>query len=400
MDRGSLAEITMEAYDSAAPAAHQSNRTDLLGGIALGLATIAALAVANSPFGPQYTALLDMVGEVRIGPAVLSKNLEHWINDGLMALFFLLVGLEIKREVLQGSLASRQKAVLPIVGAVGGFLVPPLIYAAINWNDPQALRGWAIASTTDIAFVVGICAILGRAVPGSLKAFLLALAVIDDLLAIIVIAVFYTDELSILSLELAFLGLAALLTLNVLNVQKATPFVLVGVYTWVCVLKSGVHATLAGVAVGLAMPLRGNPGESLLERTEHALRPWVAYAIVPLFAFVNAGVSLSGISPASLLTSVPLGIIAGLFVGKQAGVFLASTAAVKLRWAELPSGTTTLQLYGGSILTGIGFTMSLFVGTLAFHDDRILEQIRLAVLAASALTALAGGIFLLSAKTR
>jgi Na+:H+ antiporter, NhaA family len=390
----------MEGHDSAMRDAHQSNRTDLLGGIALGLATLAALVVANSPFGPQYAALLDTVGEVRIGPAVLSKNLEHWINDGLMALFFLLVGLEIKRELLEGSLASRRKAVLPIVGALGGFLVPPLIYAAINWNDPQALRGWAIASTTDIAFVLGICAILGRAVPGSLKAFLLALAIIDDLLAIIAIAVFYTDELSTLSLELAFLGVAALLVLNVLNVQKATPFVLVGVYTWVCVLKSGVHATLAGVAVGLAMPLRAKTGESLLERTELALRPWVVYAIIPLFAFVNAGVSLSGIPPASLLVAVPLGIIAGLFLGKQAGVFLASTTAIKLGWAELPSGTTAVQLYGASILTGIGFTMSLFVGTLAFDDERILGQIRLAVLAASALTALVASIFLWSAKSR
>jgi Na+:H+ antiporter, NhaA family len=390
----------MDVHDSAAADGHQSDRTDLLGGIALGLATLAALVVANSPFGPQYTALLDTVGEVRIGPAVLSKNLEHWINDGLMALFFLLVGLEIKRELLQGSLASRRKAVLPMVGAVGGFLVPPLIYAAINWNDPQALRGWAIASTTDIAFVLGICAILGRAVPASLKAFLLALAIIDDLLAIIAIAVFYTDELSTLSLELAFLGLAALLVLNMLNVQKATLFVLVGVYTWVCVLKSGVHATLAGVAVGLAMPLRAKAGESLLERTEHALRPWVAYAIVPLFAFVNAGVSLSGIPPASLLAAVPLGIIAGLFLGKQAGVFLASTAAIKLGWAELPSGTTAVQLYGASILTGVGFTMSLFVGTLAFHDESMLGQIRLAVLEASALTALVASIFLWSTKRR
>jgi Na+:H+ antiporter, NhaA family len=212
--------------------------------------------------------------------------------------------------------------------------------------------------------------------------------------------VFYTDELSTLSLELAFLGVVALLVLNVLNVQKATPFVLVGVYTWVCVLKSGVHATLAGVAVGLAMPLRAKTGESLLERTELALRPWVVYAIIPLFAFVNAGVSLSGIPPASLLVAVPLGIIAGLFLGKQAGVFLASTTAIKLGWAELPSGTTAVQLYGASILTGIGFTMSLFVGTLAFDDERILGQIRLAVLAASALTALVASIFLWSAKSR
>lgn len=390
----------MDIRDNAASAQQQADRTDLYGGIALGIATIAALAVANSMFGPQYAAFRNTVAEVRIGSAVLAKDLEHWINDGLMALFFLLVALEIKHEVLQGALASPRKALLPVVGAVGGFLLPAIIYTAINWNDPQALRGWAIASATDIAFVVGICALLGRAVPASLRAFLLASAIIDDLLAIIVIAVFYTDELSTLSLGLAFLGVAMLVVLNMLNVQKAAPFVLVGVCTWLCVLKSGVHATLAGVVVGLAMPMQANAGESLLERTEHALKPWVAYVIVPLFAFTNAGVSLSGISPASLGASVPLGILAGLLLGKQAGVFLASAAAIKWGWAEKPSGTSMVQLYGGAILTDIGFTMSLFIGTLAFDDDSILTQVRLAVLVASVLAALAGTCLLWSAKGR
>jgi Na+:H+ antiporter, NhaA family len=389
----------MAARDVTTLAEHGTENTDLFGGLLLAIATLAALAVANSPFGPQYVELLNTVGQVRIGAAELSKSLEHWINDGLMALFFLLVALEIKREVLQGALASPRKAFLPFVAAVGGFLFPTIIYAAVNWNDSEALRGWAIPSATDIAFVVGVCAMLGRAAPASLKAFLLALAIIDDLLAIIVIAVFYTDTLSALSLGLAFLGIAALVVMNLLNVQKAALFVIVGVYTWVCVLKSGVHATLAGVAVGIAMPLRCAAGESLLERTEHALKPWVAYAIVPLFAFANAGVSLSGISPAKLAAPIPLGIIAGLFLGKQAGVFLASTGAIRLGWAEQPSGTTMAQLYGGALLTGIGFTMSLFIGTLAFDDERTLTQIRLGVLAASVLATLAGSILLWAVKS-
>jgi NhaA family Na+:H+ antiporter len=379
--------------------AHDAENTELYGGIALGVATLAALLIANSALEPQYSALLEAKGEIRIGSIGLSKDLEHWINDGLMAIFFLLIGLEIKREAIEGSLASVQKAALPIIAAAGGFIVPAAIYAAACWGDPQALRGWAVPCATDIAFAIGICALLGRAVPASLKAFLLALAIIDDLMAIIVIAVFYTDELSAISLMLSGIGIAALAALNLLNVRKVTAYVVVGVFTWVCVLKSGVHATLAGVAVGLAIPLARYEGESLLEHVEHALKPWVAYGIVPVFAFANAGVPLSGVSLSSLTAAVPLGIIGGLFFGKQLGVFGVTTAAIKLGIAELPPGVSVLQFYGIAVLTGIGFTMSLFIGTLAFDDETVLAQIRLGVLAASILCAIVATGVLLTART-
>ena len=378
--------------------AHDTDKTDLYGGIALGAASLAALVIANSAFEPQYTALLEAKGEIRIGSIGLVKDLEHWINDGLMAIFFLLVGLEIKREAIQGALASVQKAALPVIAAVAGFIVPAAIYVAVCWEDPRALRGWAVPCATDIAFAIGICALLGRAVPASLKAFLLALAIIDDLMAIIVIAVFYTDELSTVSLILAGIGIAALAALNLFGVRKVAVYIVAGVFTWVCVLKSGVHATLAGVAVGLAIPLTRDAEESLLERVEHALKPWVSYAIVPIFAFANAGVPLAGVSLSSLTATVPLGIIGGLFCGKQLGVFGATIAAVKLGIAERPAEASVAQLYGVAILTGIGFTMSLFIGTLAFDDESVLAQIRLGVLAASILSATVAAALLLAAR--
>jgi NhaA family Na+:H+ antiporter len=364
--------------------AQNSDRADLFGGIALGAAALAALAIANSPLADQYSALLQTTAEVRIGSLGLAKSLEHWINDGLMAIFFLLVGLEIKREAIEGSLADLQRATLPVVAAVGGFLLPTLIYAAENWGNAGALGGWAI----------GICALLGRAVPASLKMFLLALAIIDDLMAIIVIAVFYTDELSVAALFLGGVGIAALFILNTLGVRKPAPYVIVGVFTWVCVLKSGVHATLAGVAVGFAIPLAREKGESLLEQTEHALKPWVSYAIVPIFAFANAGVSLIGTSLSTLTAPIPLGIIAGLFIGKQLGVFGAAMAAIKLRIAKLPEGASIAQLYGVALLTGVGFTMSLFIGTLAFEDENLMSQVRVGVLAASILAGVVASVVL------
>ena len=387
--------MAIEAH-SASASPQATNKADLYAGIALGIATLAALVVANSSLGPQYRALLDATGEIRIGSVGLNKNLEHWINDGLMAIFFMLVGLEIKREAVGGALAGVQKAALPVIAAVGGFIMPAVIYAAVNWGDAQALRGWAIPAATDIAFAIGICALLGNAVPASLKAFLLALAIIDDLMAIIVIAFFYTDDLSTVSLMLAAAGVATLVVLNLLDVRKPSLYVVAGLFTWVCVLKSGIHATLAGVAVGLAMPLTHHNGESLLERVEHGLKPWVNFAIVPIFAFANAGVSLAGVSLSNLAAPTPLGIIAGLFVGKQLGVFGASIAAIKLGIAEPPAGASTTQFYGIAILTGIGFTMSLFIGTLAFDDESILAQIRLGVLAASLLSAIVAVIFLLA----
>jgi NhaA family Na+:H+ antiporter len=377
--------------------AQKTDQADLFGGIALAIATLAALLIANSPFGAQYDALIHATAEIRIGSIGLSKSLEHWVNDGLMAIFFLLVGLEIKREVIEGSLAGAQKAALPVVAALGGFILPTVLYAVLNWSDSAALRGWAVPAATDIAFAIGICAMLGRAVPASLKMFLLALAIIDDLMAIIVIAVFYTDELSVLALSLGGIGVAALVALNLLDVRKPSLYVVVGVFTWVCVLKSGVHATLAGVAVGFAIPLARHEGESLLEQVEHALKPWVGYAIVPIFAFANAGVPLAGMSLSTLGSPIPLGIIVGLFVGKQLGVFGAATAAIKLGIARQPDGASTAQLYGVAILTGVGFTMSLFIGTLAFEDEGLMAQVRIGVLAASILSGLVAWLVLMVA---
>jgi NhaA family Na+:H+ antiporter len=380
---------------------HSSDRSDLRGGLALGLATLAALLVANSPLFPTYTAFLNLTGEVRIGAVGLAKSLEDWINDGLMAIFFLAVGLEIKREAFAGSLANARQAVLPVVAAVGGFLAPAAIFFALNAQSPTTLPGWAIPCATDISFAIGVCAVLGRAVPPSLKTFLLALAIIDDLLAIVVIAIFFTDELSLISLALAALGMLALAALNRFDVQKPAAYLLIGVFTWVCVLKSGAHATLAGVAVGLAMPLtRPEDGESLLMRTEHALKPWVAYGIIPLFAFANAGVPLAGASFASLSRPLSLGIIIGLFVGKQLGVFGAAFAAVRLGVAAWPAGVSMLQFYGVGILTGIGFTMSLFVGGLAFDDEELQTQIRISVLVASIMAGVAAALVLLAAARR
>jgi len=375
----------------------KTDQADLIGGIALGIATLAALVIANSPLGPQYNALIQATAEIRIGSIGLSKSLEHWINDGLMAIFFLFVGLEIKREVIEGSLAGVQKAALPVIAAIGGFVLPTLFYAALNWGDSQALRGWAVPAATDIAFAIGICALLGRLVPASLKMFLLALAIIDDLLAIIVIAVFYTEDLSALALLLGGIGVAGLVALNLLNVRQLSLYIVVGVFTWVCVLKSGVHATLAGVAVGFAIPLARHKGESLLEQVEHGLKPWVSYAIVPIFAFANAGVPLVGMSLSDLTAPIPLGIIAGLFVGKQLGVFGAATAAIKLGIAKHPTGASSAQLYGIALLTGVGFTMSLFIGTLAFEDETLMTQIRVGVLEASILSALVACLVLIVA---
>jgi NhaA family Na+:H+ antiporter len=387
----------MGAIHFVSPMPQNADKADLFGGVALGVATLAALFIANSPLAPQYSAVIQATAEIRIGSIGLSKSLEHWINDGLMAIFFLLVGLEIKREVIEGSLAGVQKAALPVLSALGGFLVPAAFYAALNWGDSQALRGWAIPAATDIAFAIGICALLGRAVPASLKMFLLALAIIDDLMAIIVIAVFYTDDLSAFSLLLAGIGVAGLAALNLRDVRKPSLYVVVGVFTWVCVLKSGVHATLAGVAVGFAMPLTRHDGESLLERAEHALKPWVSYAIMPVFAFANAGVPLAGMALSSITAPVPLGIIAGLSVGKQVGVFGAAMTAIKLGIAERPAGVSIAQLYGVAILTGVGFTMSLFFGTLAFEDENLMAQIRLGVLLASVLSGLVAALVLIVA---
>jgi Na+:H+ antiporter, NhaA family len=383
-------------------ALHQDRQLnqDLYGGVALVAAAAAALALVNSRFGREYLSLLGLTAEVRVGSLGVSKTIQLWINDGLMAIFFLLVTLEIKREAIEGALKSIAQSALPIIGAIGGFTVPPLIFAFFTIGDPRVLQGWAIPSATDIGFVIGIAAMLGARLPASLRLLLLTLAIVDDLLAIIVIALFYTNDLSIVSLLLAAAGAIILAILNRLDVRTPTPYVLVGVFTWVCVLKSGVHATLAGVMVGAAMPHTRHDSDSLLEHVEHTLKPYVRYGILPVFAFANAGVPLGGVSLATLKTPLVAGISAALFFGKQVGVFAFSAVALRLGWAKLPFGATLSQLYGTAILTGIGFTMSLFIGTLAFDDEAILDQVRLGVLLGSILSAVFGVLVLVASSAK
>ena len=336
-------------------------------GLLLIAAAVLALIINNSPLSYLYSGLLDVPVAVQVGALNIAKPLLLWINDGLMALFFLLIGLEVKREVVNGHLSKPSQIVLPATAAIGGMVVPALIYWFINREDPAAVAGWAIPTATDIAFALGVLALLGKRVPVSLKLFLMTLAIIDDLGAIIVIALFYSGTLSSVSLLLAAACLVVLVALNRLGVVKLGPYMVVGLILWVCVLKSGVHATLAGVALALCIPLRTRNAEtSPLLALEHALHPWVAYAILPLFAFANAGVSLAGMTVESFTHPVPMGIAVGLLLGKTAGVFGLTWAAVKLRLAALPAGASWGQLLGVAILCGIGFTMSLFVGSLAF----------------------------------
>jgi Na+:H+ antiporter, NhaA family len=366
------------------------------GGLVLVAAAMLALLVSNSPLSFLYDAFLHMRVGARVGPLTLDKPLLLWINDGLMAIFFFLVGLEIKRELMEGELSTFGHAALPLVAAIGGMAVPAIIYVAINSDDPAALRGWAIPAATDIAFAVGVLALLGSRVPVSLKIFLLALAIIDDLGAIVIIAVFYTDHLSIESLVLAGVGISILLLLNRGGVTRLAPYVLTGIAIWVCVLKSGVHATLAGVVVALAIPLtRKSDGEpSLLEHVEEQLHPWVAFGVLPLFAFANAGVSLGGMSLANLVEPIPLGIAAGLFLGKTIGIFGATWIAVMGGVATRPEGATWPHILGVAMLGGVGFTMSLFIGMLAFSEPEQAAQLRLGVLAGSVISAVAGYLVL------
>jgi len=336
-------------------------------GLLLIAAAVMALIINNSPLSYLYSGLLDVPVAVQVGALNIAKPLLLWINDGLMALFFLLIGLEVKREVVDGHLSKPAQVILPATAAVGGMVVPALIYWFINRDNPAAVAGWAIPTATDIAFALGVLALLGKRVPVSLKLFLMTLAIIDDLGAIIVIALFYSGTLSSVSLLLAAACLVALVAMNRLGVVKLGPYMIVGLILWVCVLKSGVHATLAGVALALCIPLRTRNAEtSPLLSLEHALHPWVAYAILPIFAFANAGVSLAGMSADSFTHPVPMGIAVGLLLGKTVGVFGLSWLAVKLRLAALPEGAGWGQILGVAILCGIGFTMSLFVGSLAF----------------------------------
>jgi len=338
---------------------------------ASGLLLIAAAALAliinNSPLSHLYAGLLDVPVVAQVGALQIAKPLLLWINDGLMALFFLLIGLEVKRELLEGHLSKPSQVVLPGAAAIGGMVVPALIYWFLNRDNPAALGGWAIPMATDIAFALGVLALLGKRVPVSLKLFLMTLAIIDDLGAIIVIAIFYSHELSTLSLALAGACLVALIAMNRLGVVKLGPYMVIGLILWVCVLKSGVHATLAGVTLAFCIPLRTHNAEaSPLLSLEHALHPWVAFGILPLFAFANAGVSLAGVNLESFTHPVPMGIAAGLLIGKTVGVFGLTWLAVRAGIAALPHGANWGQLLGVAILCGIGFTMSLFVGSLAF----------------------------------
>ena len=371
------------------------------GGVVLALAAAVALIVSNSSLAPLYRQFVELPGEVRIGGdwLVLSKPLLLWVNDLWMAVFFFLVGLEIKREVLAGELASVKQASLPAVAAVGGMLVPALIYVALNHTDPVALRGWAIPTATDIAFALGILMLLGSRVPASLKIFLTAVAIIDDLGAIIVIALFYTAQLSLPMLLAAGGGIVLLFLLNRARVMHIGPYVLIGLVVWVCVLKSGIHATLAGVATAMAIPLRDKEGGSPLETAEHALHPWVAFAVLPMFAFANAGVSLEGVSLGTLAQGIPLGIALGLVLGKAVGVFGASWLLMRITGASLPAGASMQQFFGVCVLCGIGFTMSLFIGGLAFDGQGAAyeTQVKLGVLGGSLIAGLIGSAMLFGA---
>ncbi|MBU4435618.1 MAG: Na+/H+ antiporter NhaA [Alphaproteobacteria bacterium] len=372
------------------------------GGYVLMAAAALALVVANSPWAGAYHAILHIELGGAIAGLELRESLAHWINDGLMAGFFLLVGLEIKREVLDGQLSKPSRLILPGVAALGGVIVPALIYCAVVLAAPEHLRGWAIPAATDIAFALGVLSLLGSRAPASLKIFLTAIAILDDLVAILIIAIFYTAQLNVLALALAGGVTVLLIALNRLRVTWLWLYLLLGAVLWLCVLKSGVHATLAGVILAMTIPLnpsRGTPDDphSPLHRLEHALHKPVAFGIVPLFGLANAGVGFAGVTLATVLSPAPLGVALGLFLGKQAGVFLAAMAVIKLGFADMPRDASVRQLYGVALLCGIGFTMSLFIGNLAFADPLLLDKIKIGVLGGSVASALAGYLLLRTA---
>ncbi|MDX1303303.1 Na+/H+ antiporter NhaA [Photobacterium sp.] len=332
------------------------------GGIILIIAAMLAMLIANSPLQDLYSSTLHSY--------IAGLSVEHWINDGLMAIFFMLIGLEVKRELIEGALNTKEKAIFPAIAAVGGMLAPALVYVAFNFADPVAIQGWAIPAATDIAFALGVMALLGNRVPVSLKVFLLALAIIDDLGVIVIIALFYSSDLSTIALAVAFAATTTLFVMNAKNVTKVSLYLIVGAVLWFSVMQSGVHATLAGVVLGFAIPLNGKEGHSdknsPLKHLEHVLHPYVAYFILPLFAFANAGISLQGVSLESMTSMLPVGIAMGLFIGKPLGIFTASYIAVKTGLAKLPDGIGLNHIFAVSVLCGIGFTMSIFISSLAF----------------------------------
>ncbi len=374
-------------------------RLEAAGGFLLLGAAVLALILANTPLAWLYDGLLDTAVVVQIGALKLAKPLLLWINDGLMAVFFLLVGLEIKREVAEGELSSWHRAALPALAAVGGIAVPAAFYLLINAGSPETQRGWAIPTATDIAFALGVLTLLGDRAPVALKIFLLAAAIVDDLCAIIIIALFYTENLSLLMLLLGGAGVLLLAILNLLGVKRLAPYLLIGVAIWIAVLKSGIHATLAGVAVALFVP-RGDATDSPLRHLEHMLHPWVSFAIMPIFAFANAGVSFAEVTMADFLAPMPIGIAAGLFIGKQVGVFGVCWAAIRLGFCRLPEGVSWTAFYGVCLLTGIGFTMCLFIGPLALSDPAYAPGIRLGVFLGSALSGICGYLLLRAVSAR
>jgi NhaA family Na+:H+ antiporter len=370
-------------------------------GLILLFAATIALVISNSNFENFYFDTLQKYISLGIGNFTLKLSIIHWINDVLMTVFFFLVSLEIKREIVQGELSNPKQALLPIIGAVGGMAVPAAIYIIININSPETLNGWAIPSATDIAFSLGVLSLLGKRVPISLKIFLTALAIIDDLGAIVIIAFFYSGNVDVYYLLLMLASILVLVTLNKFNIRNFIPYLIVGILLWEFTHQSGIHATIAGVLLALLIPHNKiDKKKSLLLKLEHSIAPYVAFGIMPLFAFANAGVSLDGVSLSSLLNPVPLGILCGLFFGKQIGVFLFSYIAVKLNLAQKPNNSNWLALYAVSILTGIGFTMSLFVGNLAFANSPMyLDGVKIGVLSGSLLSTLAG-YFLLVYSTK
>ena len=366
-------------------------------GLMLLIAAIVALIISNSVLSDYYFNTLEKYLFIGINEFGLKLSVHHWINDLLMAIFFFFVTLEIKREFIQGELSNIKKAMLPIIAAVGGMLIPALFYIFINWDNSETMNGWAIPSATDIAFSLGILSLLGSRVPMSLKVFLTALAIIDDLGAILIIAFFYSGDLSIPYLSLILLSYILLLILNKFSIKIFMPYLIIGLFMWFFTYKSGIHATIAGVLLASTIPHRIKDKDfSLLVKIEHAISPYVAFMIMPLFAFANAGVNLEGLSLSSLMSPVPLGILCGLFFGKQIGVLLFSYISIKLKWAEAPNNSNWLSLYGVSILTGIGFTMSLFVGNLAFVENtQYIDGVKIGVLTGSFLSTIFGYLLLL-----
>ena len=366
-------------------------------GLVLLFSAIFALIISNSTYADLYFSTLEKYLFIGFNEIGLKLSILHWINDALMAIFFFFVTLEIKREFLQGELSNFKQALLPIIAAIGGMVVPALFYVIINFGDPETLNGWAIPSATDIAFSLGVLSLLGKRVPISLKVFLTALAIIDDLGAILIIAIFYSGDLNIVYLSLMSVAFILLLVINKFNIKKFLPYLIVGLALWDFTHNSGIHATIAGVLLAMTIPHRKKEKDfSLLLKIEHAISPYVAFGIMPLFAFANAGVSLEGLSLSSLMDKVPLGIVLGLFVGKQLGVFVFSYVSIKLKIAQMPNNSNWFNFYGVGILTGIGFTMSLFVGNLAFVENmQYMDGVKIGVLTGSLLSTLAGYFLIL-----